>query len=255
MKFSDGMEFDLSGPMRIEERSDGLYVVGNNMLIPVNSIEAGLSIIRKDNPNYEIDENLDGKVTVTYKGGTEDMPYRREILVNGESYLSGQTSQEEQQEIADFLGVETKIDEMYEPNQLAEVLGYDSVQDLAAAIAEEYGVELTIGESDDNNGDHNPYAEPTFESYTYRIIAEGNSIKDLVGKDEEDELDLDDARAIGRKISKMKGDDRKKYVGIVNFMGASCRIYNEIWANYKPVDPSTKKSNRGKEFQGDKNIG
>jgi len=30
MKFSDGMEFDLSGPMRIEERSDGLYVVGNN---------------------------------------------------------------------------------------------------------------------------------------------------------------------------------------------------------------------------------
>ena len=162
MKFSDGMEFDLSGPMRIEERSDGLYVVGNNMLIPVNSIEAGLSIIRKDNLNYEIE---------------------------------------------------------------------------------------------DDNDDVQHYAEPTFESYTYRIIAEGNSIKDLVGKDETDELDLDDARAIGRKISKMKGDDRKKYVGIVNFMGASCRIYNEIWANYKPVDPSTKKSNRGKEFQGDKNIG
>ena len=159
MKFSDGMEFDLSGPMRIEERSDGLYVVGNNMLIPVNSIEAGLSIIRKEDPHYEIDEDIQH------------------------------------------------------------------------------------------------YAEPTFESYTYRIIAEGNSIKDLVGKDETDELDLDDARSIGRKISKMKGDDRKKYVGIVNFMGASCRIYNEIWANYKPVDPSTKKSNRGKEFQGDKNIG
>ena len=163
MKFSDGMEFDLSGPMRIEERSDGLYVVGNNMLIPVNSIEDGLSIIRKEDPNYEIE--------------------------------------------------------------------------------------------DDNDDAMHSYAEPTFESYTYRIIAEGNSIKDLVGKDETDELDLDDARAIGRKISKMKGDDRKKYVGIVNFMGASCRIYNEIWANYKPVDPTTKKSNRGKEFQGDKNIG
>ena len=163
MKFSDGMEFDLSGPMRIEERSDGLYVVGNNMLIPVNSIEDGLSIIIKEDPNYEIE--------------------------------------------------------------------------------------------DDNDDAMHGYAEPTFESYTYRIIAEGNSIKDLVGKDETDELDLDDARAIGRKISKMKGDDRKKYVGIVNFMGASCRIYNEIWANYKPVDPSTKKSNRGKEFQGDKNIG
>ena len=89
MKFSDGMEFDLSGPMRIEERSDGLYVVGNNMLIPVNSIEDGLSIIKKDNPNYEIDE-------------------------------------------------------------------------------------------DDNDDSMHGYAEPTFESYTYRIIAEGNSIKDLV---------------------------------------------------------------------------
>ena len=166
MKFSDGMEFDLSGPMRIEERSDGLYVVGNNMLIPVKTVEDGLSIIRKEDPNYEIDKDEDDDV------------------MHGHGY-----------------------------------------------------------------------AEPTFESYTYRIIAEGNSIKDLVGKDEGDELDLDDARSIGRKISKMKGDDRKKYVGIVNFMGASCRIYNEIWANYKPVDPTTKKSNRGKEFQGDKNIG
>ena len=53
----------------------------------------------------------------------------------------------------------------------------------------------------------------------------------------------------------MKGEDRKKYVGIVNFMGASCRIYNEIWANYKPVDPTRKKSNRGKEFQGEKELG
>lgn len=82
-----------------------------------------------------------------------------------------------------------------------------------------------------------------------------NSLKDLVGKTDDEELDLDDARSIGKKISKMKGEDRKKYVGIVNFMGASCRIYNEIWANYKPVDPAKKKSNRGKEFQGEKEVG
>jgi len=91
----------------------------------------------------------------------------------------------------------------------------------------------------------------TFESF----VQEGNSLKDLVGKDDDEELDLDDARMIGKKISKMKGEDRKKYIGIVNFMGASCRIYNEIWANYKPVNPEKKKSNRGKEFQGDTNIG
>ena len=87
------------------------------------------------------------------------------------------------------------------------------------------------------------------------FVMNENSIKDLVGKNDDEELDLDDARAIGRKISKMKGDDRKKYVGIVNFMGASCRIYNEIWANYKPVDKTKKNANRGKEFQGEKTLG
>jgi hypothetical protein len=87
------------------------------------------------------------------------------------------------------------------------------------------------------------------------IVAEENSLKTLVGKSDEEELDLDDARTIGKKISKMHGDDRKKFIGIVNFMGASCRIYNEIWANYKPVDPSKKKSNKGKEFRGDKEVG
>lgn len=87
------------------------------------------------------------------------------------------------------------------------------------------------------------------------IVTEENSLKTLVGKSDDEELDLDDARTIGKKISKMHGDDRKKFIGIVNFMGASCRIYNEIWANYKPVDPSKKKSNKGKEFRGDKEIG
>ena len=91
----------------------------------------------------------------------------------------------------------------------------------------------------------------TFESF----VTEGNSLKDLVNKSDDDELDLDDARLIGKKISKMKGEDRKKYVGIVNFMGASCRIYNEIWANYKPVDPDKKKANKGKEFRGENEVG
>jgi hypothetical protein len=87
------------------------------------------------------------------------------------------------------------------------------------------------------------------------FVMNENSLKDLVGKTDDEELDLDDARSIGKKISRMKGEDRKKFVGIVNFMGASCRIYNEIWANYKPVDPTKKKANRGKEFQGEKELG
>lgn len=164
LKFSDGMEFDLSGPLRIEEREDGYYVVGQNTLIPVNSQKEGLAQIQR-------------------MGGS-----------------------------ADIESEDTDLDPM---------------------------------------GPHGSHVHPTFESYVY----EANSLKDLVGKSDEEELDLDDARSIGKKISKMKGEDRKKYVGIVNFMGASCRIYNEIWANYKTVDPDKKKANRGKEFRGDKEIG
>ena len=30
----------------------------------------------------------------------------------------------------------------------------------------------------------------------------------------------------------LEGEEKKKYVGIINFLGASCGIYNEIWKNY-----------------------
>ena len=45
LKFSDGEEFDLSGPLRVEERSDGWYVLGNNRMIPVDSQSEGLKLI------------------------------------------------------------------------------------------------------------------------------------------------------------------------------------------------------------------
>lgn len=35
LKFSDGEEFDTSGPLRKEERRDGWYVIGEGKLIPV----------------------------------------------------------------------------------------------------------------------------------------------------------------------------------------------------------------------------
>ena len=45
LKFSDGEEFDLSGPLRTEERIDGWYVLGNNKMIPVSSQSEGLKLI------------------------------------------------------------------------------------------------------------------------------------------------------------------------------------------------------------------
>ena len=45
--FSDGMSFDTSGQLRIVSKRDGLYVVGENMLIAVDSWEEGEKIILK----------------------------------------------------------------------------------------------------------------------------------------------------------------------------------------------------------------
>jgi hypothetical protein len=39
LRFSDGEEFDTSGPLRKEERYDGWYVIGNGKLIPAKDEE------------------------------------------------------------------------------------------------------------------------------------------------------------------------------------------------------------------------
>ena len=41
LRFSDGMEFDVSGDPRVIHRRDGWYVVGRGMLIPVADRDEG----------------------------------------------------------------------------------------------------------------------------------------------------------------------------------------------------------------------
>ena len=45
LRFSDGVEINTSGPLRILTLSDGHYVVGEGMLIPVGSKEEAQKII------------------------------------------------------------------------------------------------------------------------------------------------------------------------------------------------------------------
>lgn len=45
LRFSDGEEFDVTGPLRLEKRYDGWYVVGNNILHPVKDEQEGLRYI------------------------------------------------------------------------------------------------------------------------------------------------------------------------------------------------------------------
>ena len=45
LKFSDGETFDLSGPLRVELRSDGYYVLGQGMMMAVDTFEQGQKVI------------------------------------------------------------------------------------------------------------------------------------------------------------------------------------------------------------------
>ena len=47
LKFSDGEEFDTSCKPRIENRKDGLYVIGNGQLIPTNNIKESLEFLNR----------------------------------------------------------------------------------------------------------------------------------------------------------------------------------------------------------------
>lgn len=47
LRFKDGIEFDTSGPLRSEERSDGWYVVGQGKLIPVKSEKEVKRVIKR----------------------------------------------------------------------------------------------------------------------------------------------------------------------------------------------------------------
>ena len=41
INFNDGMTFDTSGPLRVVKKRDGYYVLGEGMLMPVDSREDG----------------------------------------------------------------------------------------------------------------------------------------------------------------------------------------------------------------------
>ena len=47
LKFSDGMSFDTDGKLRPERRSDGWYVVGRGMLLPVADHAEAQDLIKR----------------------------------------------------------------------------------------------------------------------------------------------------------------------------------------------------------------
>ena len=49
LRFNDGIDFDTSGPLRLSLRRDGMYVVGEGMLVPVQDAHEGRQLIENIN--------------------------------------------------------------------------------------------------------------------------------------------------------------------------------------------------------------
>ena len=45
LRFNDSISFDTSGPLRIVYKSEGMYVVGEGMMVPVREQGEGLQLI------------------------------------------------------------------------------------------------------------------------------------------------------------------------------------------------------------------
>jgi hypothetical protein len=55
LRFSDGVEVDISGPPRIVQLNDGLYVIGEGVSIPVATLAEGERIIADMKARHQID--------------------------------------------------------------------------------------------------------------------------------------------------------------------------------------------------------
>ena len=53
LRCDDGISFDTSGPLRVERRSDGYYVVGEGMMCPVDTYREGQEWIQQMNERNE----------------------------------------------------------------------------------------------------------------------------------------------------------------------------------------------------------
>lgn len=51
LTFSDGETFDLSGELRVELRNDGWYVLGQGIMMAVNTYQEGLEWISRKKIN------------------------------------------------------------------------------------------------------------------------------------------------------------------------------------------------------------
>ena len=87
-----------------------------------------------------------------------------------------------------------------------------------------------------------------FESFDdFSLFEKKGDLKKLVGLKKGEEMTTKDAAKVGKKVANMDGLEKKKYVGIINFLGASCDIYDSMWSNYERTRDSKDRKENKKE--------
>ena len=111
----------------------------------------------------------------------------------------------------------------------------------------------------DNNGKNIKGKKIEYE-HPERLPVGGESLKSLVNKNLKDTLNVYDGRKIGNQIAKMKKKDKRDFVGMMNFLGASCNIHKKIKEAYikeRNNIEATKKNEKNKNtinIENDKNA-
>jgi len=93
------------------------------------------------------------------------------------------------------------------------------------------------------------------ESYVkiYEKARDGRgSLKELVDKTPNEELTPQDAINIGKHIANMEGYDKKKYIGMVNYLGTTCMVFDAIKTSYLSTKKTVIKKKTKKRFKPDR---
>lgn len=63
LRFSDGVEIDTSGDLRIIELADGLYVIGRGLSVPVANMSEAQSVLKHEQMHEQFAAMLQAKVS------------------------------------------------------------------------------------------------------------------------------------------------------------------------------------------------
>lgn len=115
---------------------------------------------------------------------------------------------------------------------LAEMLSFVGADALLEALVKTVGADSLFSTFELLLESEMPIFEKSKKGHEGVTTHGHGSLKLIVGKGENQDLTDADCQKIGRVIASMNGEAKKYYVGMINLLGASCRIHHNIKNSY-----------------------